>query len=98
MKQKIEKGTTKQTIARKDNHIVVMLTLEEHSTRYHLCEWDAENGKFLIQRYFEKKHYAKALQSYELLQEIILNTSFDDIQEEITESYRFVTIDEKDAE
>lgn len=98
MKKKIEKGTTKRTIARKGNYIVVMLTLEELSTRYELCEWDAENSKVLIQKYFEKKHYAKALQGYELLQEIILNTSFDDIQEEITESYRFVIIDEKDAE
>lgn len=98
MKKKIEKGTTKRTIGRKDNHIVVMLSLEEYSTRYHLSEWDAETGKVLISKYFEKKYYTKALQSYELLQEIILNTSFDDIQEEIIESYRFVTIDEMDAE
>ena len=98
MTKKIAKETQKQTIARKDGKIIVMLTLDDYSTHYTLDEWDAEEHKTIVERRYEKKDYKKALSDYELLQDIILNTSFDEITENITESYRFVKLEEKDAD
>ena len=98
MTKKVAKGTQKQTIARKDGKIIVMLTLDEFSSHYTLNEWDAEEHKTIVERRYEKKDYKKALSDYDLLQTIILNTSFDEITENVTESYRFVKLEDGDAD
>lgn len=85
--KKTTKSTQHQTIARKDGKIIVMLTLIECDYGYQLDEWDAIDKKYLVDRRYKLDDGTHAIEHYELLQTIIMNSDFDEVKENITEEY-----------